>query len=191
MDFGHIQYDQRPAINRVDLFDGLCELNLPSIWSQMLRKEYGGWLNHVAFFTREDDFWRHGREGPPERSVVQAYVLGAASDLGPVTGSAAWTGTMVAAGVDRDAIYQDFFRGRALIAVDFGAMTVAVAFTDIRDVRFQEPVEGIAWDSLPLSSNGAFGSETIQGRFFGPGHEEVAGVFDRNDLFGAFGAKRD
>ena len=70
--------------------------------------------------------------------------------------------------------------------------------------------EDMAWDGVRLT-DGAFGSpkviapilasdiditgkaiETgIYGRFHGPGHEEVGGVFRRDGITGVFGAKRD
>ena len=191
IDFGDLDYEQLPALQGVAIFEGHGNIDLPSIWSQMRHQEYGGWLDHVVFFAREADFWRLGREGPPEQSVLQAFALGRASGSRPVAGSATWTGAMVGAKVDPDALYQDFARGNASVAVDFAEMTVDVAFTGIRDVRFGKPIDDIAWEGLPLSSSGSFEGETISGRFYGPMHEEAAGVFDLSDFFGAFGARRD
>ena len=34
-------------------------------------------------------------------------------------------------------------------------------------------------------------SDRISGQFYGPNHEEVGGVFERNMIVGAFGAKRE
>ena len=50
------------------------------------------------------------------------------------------------------------------------------------------------WEDIPLTS-GSFqsgsGSDQISGQFYGPNHEEVGGVFERNQILGAFGAKRE
>ena len=37
---------------------------------------------------------------------------------------------------------------------------------------------------------GAAGTDYLEGRFHGPGHEEAWGVFDTDAYVGAFGAKR-
>ena len=42
--------------------------------------------------------------------------------------------------------------------------------------------------NMPIRG-GTFSGSGIEGRFYGPNHEEVAGVFERNRLVGAFGAK--
>ena len=50
-----------------------------------------------------------------------------------------------------------------------------------------------SWDDITVTG-GAFaigsGMNQIQGEFYGPNHEEVGGVFERNDVVGAFGAQR-
>ena len=48
----------------------------------------------------------------------------------------------------------------------------------------------IRWNDLPLN-DGKFGSESIQGAFYGPNHEEVGGVFSRDGALGAFGGTRE
>ena len=49
----------------------------------------------------------------------------------------------------------------------------------------------MTWENLPVR-NGRFGEgfddPTIEGRFYGPNHEEVGGIFERNQIIGAFGA---
>ncbi len=87
MEFVDLNYTQVPSTNGVTGFDGRGQINPSSIWSQVMHQEYGGWLDHVMFFAQEADFWRGGQEGPPARSVVQAFVLGDASPASPLTGS--------------------------------------------------------------------------------------------------------
>ena len=93
--------------------------------------------------------------------------------------------------VDRFSLYQEFVRGEASVAVDFVERTVNVALSNIRDIRFNAPVDDISWQNLSLPDSGIFEGDTISGRFFGPMQEEAAGVFDRGDLVGVFGARRD
>ena len=51
----------------------------------------------------------------------------------------------------------------------------------------------MTWDGLAVT-NGTFGTgsqgDSIQGRFYGPNHEEVGGIFERDHIIGAFGGGR-
>ena len=46
------------------------------------------------------------------------------------------------------------------------------------------------WSGLAIGTDGRFGASDIRATFYGPNHEEVGGVFERNNIVGAFGAKR-
>ena len=48
----------------------------------------------------------------------------------------------------------------------------------------------IEWNGLPIDDSGVFSGTGIQGRFYGPNHEEVGGVFLRDMISGSFGASR-
>ena len=52
----------------------------------------------------------------------------------------------------------------------------------------------LTWDALPVTDGGfaarASATDSIRGAFYGPAAEEVGGVFERNQLLGAFGAAR-
>ena len=144
--------------------------------------EYGGWLDHSMFYLTVSDL--------DIGFHADAYSLGAATGTNPVSGSATWTGSVIA--VDTHVIG----RGRpvwggAEINVDFTGADVDVAFTGWRDF-----LEGniwhpdITWNDLPLN-DGEFGSDTIHGMFYGPNHEEVGGVFRRDGLLGTFGGARE
>ena len=54
-------------------------------------------------------------------------------------------------------------------------------------------ISTFGWANLPLM-NGGFStssqSGSIEGTFYGSTHDEVGGIFDRNDIVGAFGAAR-
>ena len=48
----------------------------------------------------------------------------------------------------------------------------------------------LSWSSVPLRS-GTFRASGLVGHFYGPNHEEVAGIFNRDEIItGGFGAKR-
>ena len=75
--------------------------------------------------------------------------------------------------------------GDARLEVDFAAATIDVDFTG-----FTEGHADMSWDDLALT-DGAFQDATINGAFYGDGHEGVAGKFTRDRLDGVFGAVRD
>ena len=52
----------------------------------------------------------------------------------------------------------------------------------------------MTWENLAVRDGrfgGGFDDPTIEGRFYGPNHEEVGGIFQRNRIVGAFGAQRE
>ena len=86
---------------------------------------------------------------------------------------------------------------------DRSQLDIDVAFTNIRDIdvafsndnddRARLSHENIVWENIPVTSGSfATGSDesSIEGRFYGPNHEEVGGIFEHNEIVGAFGAKR-
>ena len=86
--------------------------------------------------------------------------------------------------------------GRATIMFDnrppyAPSPTVDVKFFQMLDLETGVPRADMHWPAVPLS-NGTFAqgedSDSIQGRFYGPRHEEVGGVFERDSISGAFGA---
>jgi hypothetical protein len=69
---------------------------------------------------------------------------------------------------------------------------VDVSFTGIRDVTAGTALPDMGWHDVSLI-DGAFNdgsSPTISGAFYGPVQQEVGGVFDRDGVTGAFGARR-
>ncbi len=49
---------------------------------------------------------------------------------------------------------------------------------------------GFGWNSIRVGANGTFDAGSINGSFFGPNHEEIAGTFHAFNIMGAYGAKR-
>lgn len=98
-------------------------------------------------------------------------------------GSATWSGEMV--GLDAN---NQVVRGEAAISL--------TGFRDPSvDVRLEPRLHPVMeWYGLPVQS-GRFSNERttsgyIRGEFYGPNAEEVGGVFERNRIIGAFGARR-
>lgn len=85
-------------------------------------------------------------------------------------------------------------RGDADITIaELANPSVAVAFTNIRDLGAGDARGDMTWSGIPLTG-GRFGTgaagNAIEGAFYGPKHREVGGVFERDRVFGAFGARR-
>ena len=73
---------------------------------------------------------------------------------------------------------------------DFADQTLDVNLTNVSGPG---TYADMSWNGLAVQ-NGLFGggtdSNSLSGSFYGANHEEVGGVFERNQLIGAFGANR-
>ena len=150
---------------------------------------YAGWLDH-NFFIAGHATLRDDRFGNVEFPLSMS--IGDATGSNPVRGSATWSGVMV--GVDTADSRFNSVRGDAdLTIADFADPKLDVAFTNIRNVDAGRRWANMTWGDVPMTSGGfATGSDrdSIQGKFYGPNHEEAGGVFERDQVIGAFGAKR-
>lgn len=119
--------------------------------------------------------------------------LGDATGTNPISGSATWTGAMVGADVSTTDTGGNLIEGNAEITIaDFSDPKVGVEFTNVRDIDASASRSDMTWSGIPLTA-GSFdtGSDgnSIGGKFYGPNHEEVGGIFERNQIIGAFGAR--
>ena len=157
------------------------------------RYGYGGWLNH-SFFVVESAGVSEG--------LLQGTMLGYSYSVGEATGSnpapavggGSWTGVMVGMDVSGTAAPGSVVQGDAEITInDFADPMVGVAFTNIHNLVSESTYDDMTWSDLTLT-DGSFKDGTvgdsISGQFYGPGHEEVGGVFERNGILGAFGGDR-
>ena len=158
---------------------------------------YGGWLDH-AFFSVEKNIRVTHLEDHDVLGPLQRYgvLIGTATRSNPLSDLAAWRGVMVGADVTRNTFQDDTVRGDAEVTIDLGKIEVFVAFTNIRNLANDSALDNISWKNVPMV-NGRFREVSdvlptshLSGAFFGPGHEEVGGVFEHGTLVGAFGAKR-
>lgn len=158
---------------------------------------YGGWLDNAAAFVQR--FRSAGATGGSD--WFSGFALGPLSeDPLPVEGTASWRGAMV--GVDINS--EDRYAGDAnLVATFRDASFLGVSFTRIANVETGAAREDISFDQVSLSSESSqFAAWQpgdvpfreapiyIQGGFYGPNHQEAAGVFGYNELIGAFGARK-
>ena len=153
--------------------------------------DYGGWLDHSFFFVNVWNPVSSDPLRPSESTFTEVYSVGAASGSNPISGSAAWKGVM--AGIDEDknaATFGNLVTGDARVSIDdFNRPAVGISLTNIRDSSTGGSHSEISWHDVSLSG-GSFSTSNLSGRFYGPDHEEVGGIFLRNQINGAFGAKR-
>jgi hypothetical protein len=151
----------------------------------------GGWLDHSLFAVQTEVATR-GTINEVDVAGLQAgygYSIGNATGTNPVLADkATWRGGMVGASVGSGLV-----RGDATLTLDVGQMAMDVTFTNIHNVDTGHSREDMTWGGLAVT-NGTFGTgsqgDSIQGRFYGPNHEEVGGIFERARVVGAFGARR-
>ena len=158
---------------------------------------YGGWLDHSLFATesvllRSDIF-------PDQGAMVSlSYSFGFSTGENPraFEGSAHWEGLMIGRDMRASASRGQVVRGDADVTVDFegAGMTADVEFTGIASAGTDERFDDMAWRGMAVKKGGFVRrnspDDTISGRFYGPGEEEVGGIFERDGIAGAFGGKR-
>lgn len=104
--------------------------------------------------------------------------------------------------ISNSATEGNLIEGDAIVTIDeFSRPVVDVAFTGLVDRNTGRSRPSMSWSDLPLAE-GVFASPGLErefpasnpglvGQFYGPNHEEVGGVFVRNQISGAFGASRE
>ena len=147
---------------------------------------YGAWLDHNAFSTSLATYYRGAVSDGYYAAFVAGYSFGNDSGSRPVGGSATWTGAMTGADLE----FQNAVQGDAAVTVNFARNDAGVAFTNIKDLGTRSGLPSMEWSGLAIGTDGRFGASDIRATFYGPNHEEVGGVFERNNIVGAFGAKR-
>ena len=141
---------------------------------------HGSWMDH-GMFAMTDSFG--GKFG----NVAVSF----GSSAGTVPsrlGGATWTGDMV--GVDAGT--GERVEGDAKIDVDdFADPDVDIALTSIVGAN-RSTWAALRWENVPLDAGGFRVDDDagghVEGLFYGPDHEEVGGVFEKDRLVGAFGA---
>ena len=155
---------------------------------------YFGTMEHAAFgsgFYRFRDWHSQGGD------IWDFYSRGTGfqGDLSGSrpAGSASWSGHMIGHQSGVKVGEDPFVEGRAGVSVSLSDNLVDIGFSDIRSVDRERSLANFGFEDIPLSSDGTFEGfdrGLVEGAFFGPAHEEVAGMFQQNDnnVVGSFGA---
>ena len=154
---------------------------------------YGGWLQHSFFVIEAGKVAGGLLEGTP---IIYSYSVGDAPNTNPAAagGSGTWRGIMIGADVSNAATRGHLIQGDAEITIaDFNSPQANIAFTQIYDLNSQTERGDMSWSGIQVTAGGfASGADedSIEGRFYGPNHEEVGGIFERDQVLGAFCATR-
>lgn len=158
---------------------------------QVTASGYSGWMVHSYF-----DIGHAAIDG----GAYDGLLYSAASSLGNATGSqpagnATWRGLMIGA-TDINGPTETL-QGDATVAYDLSSNELDVGFAGIYnlDTGMKHAVPAMQWNDVPVASDGSFrravsSTSDVRGRFYGPDHAEVGGVFHHSTAIGSFGAKK-
>lgn len=157
---------------------------------------YGGWMVDSFFAIQSNSFLGPENDG---LTAVQGYAVGLSPGTNPDLGatmSATWNGFMRGVDIDDWPDRGDVISGDATIVVesDGTGMTADVSFTNVLS-RLVVRRPDMTWEGLTVE-DGLFAydadtGDTLTGTFYGAGHGEVGGVFERDRIVGAFGGLRE
>ena len=154
---------------------------------------YGGWLANSAFSVDMLTI----NDGSNKSSLLVGVSYGDASGSRPTMKEtdnnrrASWRGQVV--GVHKSS--GDVIQGHAGVTIkDIDTTQIdVIAFYELRNLTSSAKLTSMRWEKVPIASNGTFSSTDrgdVDGAFYGTGHVEVGGTFNRRGIIGAFGGSR-
>ena len=173
------------AFSRVKTRINIVELTATSI---------AGSLNYSVFgFAAVEavDASGFGEAFPVEPPFV--FSFGVPSESNPAGGTLHWAGTLVGTdsgtGLHGTTILGDV----DILITDLLNPRIEIVLQGLVDFDRNSSLDRMTWSDVAVE-NGAFAAGTqgnrVDGRFYGPEHEEVGGTFERDGIVGAFGAQR-
>lgn len=156
--------------------------------------DYGGWMQYSFFVSSARIFTN---ELDPDEGVVRvsAYANGYSTRTNPEM-EATWTGFVSARDRRAATDIESVVTGDASISVNIGAQVLAdVYLTGMANVTTGQTYADVTYENLVVT-DGQFSrrhadNERLSGVFYGPGHEEVGGVFEApQGLLGAYGGAK-
>ncbi len=155
-------------------------------------RSYVGWLEHSFFFAH---LFEQYSLPLTESNLTSGYgvSIGNASGTNPST-DATWTGVMVGTDISDSALLRgNIIQGDARIDLDISESNVDVHFTNVHDLNAGTRRSSMSWIDIDITNGNfrePFYAQKTQGKFYGPSHEEVGGIFELHNIIGAFGAKK-
>ena len=148
---------------------------------------YGGWIANSAFGVQHETADGSGNN---DLSYITAYSFGVPSGSNPsVSGIVTWEGVVVGASTQTGNLVQG--RGRIRISADNPNEFSIFRFHSMRNLSTGATLPEMHWTNVSIASGNFTASDgSMQGNFYGTGHTEVGGTFNRNNIIGAFGATR-
>ena len=155
---------------------------------------YYGTMTHAAFGTgfHRFDNWE-GEDG-----ALQTWYTQGTGYQGDLSGSrpggdAVWKGRMAGYQSGLGPGEDPFVQGRAEVSVSLVSSEVDIDFSGVTSMDRARTVADFGYADISLGSDGTFDGYDgghVEGAFFGPAHEEVAGMFHNNasQVTGSFGA---
>ena len=195
-----------PSSQSVFAADGVTVVNavsthIPSEHAPALRS-WGAWMQHAGFVLHTaETVLPDTNDMDAEYRTAWRYSLAAGDVSGTRpfgAGTLTWKGVMTGMTTDGATL----LAGKTTVAYATASQTLDITIDGIRnaetDGAWNKP---ILFENVRVNANGTFsdgrqdvGTQRVagyvDGAFFGPGHEEAAGVFEQNNVVGAFGAKR-
>ncbi|MBC6441663.1 MAG: hypothetical protein GDA53_00775, partial [Rhodobacteraceae bacterium] len=154
---------------------------------------YGTWMDHAGFAVETG---ASGQVNGVTITLRGAQAFGDAAESNPAA-DATWRGLMVGTPT-RGARRDNLLQGDVELTFTAADNMVDATFSDIKDLDRNAPhtVTEVRFMNVPVTdggyTDGTRGSGTwIEGAFGGPNHEETAGVFEQQDIVGAYGAKKE
>ena len=170
---------------------------------------FGAWMDDAGFFVAVKGTYTDGVDGE-DRAARMAVAAGERTGSRPAA-DAVWPGSMVGTvleGDDKD----DILRGDAELTFKMETSELYANFVNIRNYdkfggrhRMKEVEKGrknrLAFRDIPVDEDGNYertydnnslpnSGGSISGAFYGDGHGETAGTFEKFGVLGAFGAKK-
>ncbi|MCY4450706.1 MAG: hypothetical protein OXC01_02035 [Immundisolibacterales bacterium] len=150
---------------------------------------YGAWIEHGTFLVTVGAVEGGDFMGA---TIVSSMSFGDSPNTIPDF-AASWNGIVAGVDTSETDTAGNFVQGKARIDLGtrLGETIVDVAFSGLHDLETGEGRDPLRWEDIVVTADGFTDGASIDGRFYGPDHEEAGGVFERGDLLGAFGATKE
>ncbi|MCY4462154.1 MAG: hypothetical protein OXC26_17460 [Albidovulum sp.] len=180
------ELDYGPVMSRNGVAVAQAHQQTPFGTGDYVADVLGGIMDHAGFAVSAEYYEEAGAANYP---IAYAVAIGNDTGSTPRSGTATWRGVMTGANMSS---YEGIV-GDATLTANFSASNIDAAFTNVHEMETGADRSSIRFDNVPFTSDGferGSGSNRSEGRFYGPGHAEAAGVFRRGSIVGAFGVNR-